>query len=137
VHAEASPHLHRTLARLRELGARAGVAINPSTPVSLLEDVAGDLDHILIMSVDPGFSGQRFIPRTFEKIRAARLLLGGAGGRADIEVDGGVDATNAAALVEAGASMLGAGAAIFGAPDIGAATRALRQAAAGAPARHS
>jgi ribulose-phosphate 3-epimerase len=137
VHAEASPHLHRTLARIRELGARAGVAINPSTPVSLLEDVAGDLDHILIMSVDPGFSGQRFIPRTFEKIRAARLLLGGAGGRADIEVDGGVDATNAAALVEAGASMLVAGAAIFGAPDIGAATRALRQAAAGAPARHS
>jgi ribulose-phosphate 3-epimerase len=131
VHLEASPHLHRTLGRIRELGVKAGVALNPSTPVTAVQEVAGDLDYLLVMSVDPGFSGQPFIPRTFGKVAEARALLSAAGSQADIEVDGGVDETNAARLVRAGATILVAGAAIFGAPDPGQATRDLRQAALG------
>ncbi len=131
VHVEVLPHLHRTLSRLRELGVKAGAAVNPSTPVSVVADVATELDHLLVMSVNPGFTGQTFIPRTLEKVRSARALLTAAGSTAAIEVDGGVDTTNAAALVEAGASILVAGAAIFRAPDLAKATRDLRQVAAG------
>ena len=129
VHAEVLPHLHRTLTRIRELGARAGVAINPSTPVELIRDVAREMDLLLIMSVNPGFGGQSFIPHSIEKVAAARELLTRARSTAVISVDGGVDGTNAAALVAAGASILVAGSAVFGAADPAEATRALRRSA--------
>jgi ribulose-phosphate 3-epimerase len=129
VHAEAVTHLHRTLARIRQLGVRAGVAVNPSTPVSHLREVLPEIDLILIMSVNPGFGGQTFIPRSLMKVEQAHTLLASTGHRADIEVDGGVDLTNAADLVSAGATMLVAGASIFGTADPAAATRALRAAA--------
>ena len=132
VHVEAVPHLHRTLALIRSLGARAGAVLNPATPASVLEDVVHDLDFVVVMAVNPGFGGQSFIPNSIEKIRRVRTLLDRAGVTAPIEVDGGVDLTNAAAVVAAGASILVAGNAIFGTPDAEAATRGLR-AAAGRP----
>ena len=133
VHVEVLPHLHRTIQFIKSLGARAGAAINPSTPVAALEEVAGDLDHVLVMSVNPGFGGQTFIPRSESKIQAIRRLLDAAGNRAPIEVDGGVDETNIARLVAAGASVFVAGSAVFGGGDPAEATRRLR-AAASAPA---
>ena len=133
VHVEVLPHLHRTIQFIKSLGARAGAAINPSTPVAALEEVAGDLDHVLVMSVNPGFGGQTFIPRSESKIQAIRRLLDAAGNRAPIEVDGGVDETNIARLVAAGASVFVAGSAVFGGGDPAEATRRLR-AAANAPA---
>jgi ribulose-phosphate 3-epimerase len=132
VHAEVQPHLHRTLTRIRQLGARASVAINPSTPIEAVRDVAHLLDQLLVMSVNPGFGGQKFIPESVDKVARARRMLGAAGSDAAIEVDGGVDSSNAAALVAAGATVLVAGASIFGTPDATAATRALRHAAGGA-----
>lgn len=135
VHVEVLPHLHRTLQYIHSLGIKAGVALNPSTPVGALEEVAGDLDFVLVMSVNPGFGGQTFIPRSESKIQAIRALLDGAGNRAPIEVDGGIDPSNAARIVAAGAEILVAGNAIFGAADPAEATRALRRAATGAPAR--
>jgi ribulose-phosphate 3-epimerase len=129
VHAEVLPHLHRTIQRIKELGAKAGVAINPSTPVGALEEIAGDLDHVLVMSVNPGFGGQTFIPRTESKISAVRVLLARCGNVVPIEVDGGIDASNAARVVAAGATILVAGNAIFGAADPERATRELRAAA--------
>jgi ribulose-phosphate 3-epimerase len=128
VHVEAVPHLHRTLALIKSLGAKAGAVLNPSTSASTLEDVAGELDFVLVMSVNPGFGGQAFIPHTVQKIRRVRELLAQAGSHAPIEVDGGIDITTAPAVVEAGASILVAGQAIFGTPDPVAATRALRAA---------
>ena len=127
VHAEVLPHLHRTLQLIKSLGLRAGVAINPATPVSVLQEVAADVDHVLVMSVNPGFGGQTFIPRSESKIRAARALLDAAGNAAPVEVDGGVDLTNAARLVAAGAAILVAGQAIFGEGDPARNTRALRE----------
>lgn len=132
VHVEVLPHLHRTIHYIKSLGARAGVALNPATPVSAIEEIAADVDHVLVMSVNPGFGGQTFIPRSESKIQAIRALLDRAGNRAPIEVDGGVDASNAARLVSAGASILVAGNAIFSSPDPAAATRELRAAAAAA-----
>ena len=129
VHVEVLPHLHRTLGYIRTRGAKAGVVINPSTPVSSLEDVAGELDFVLVMSVNPGFGGQSFIPHSLEKVRRVKALLSAAGSTAQIEIDGGVDASNVAAIVAAGANILVAGNAIFGTPDAEAATRALRAAA--------
>ena len=129
VHAEAATHLHRTVAHIKERGLEAGVALNPATPVSVLEEIAGDLDLVLIMTVNPGFGGQVFIPRSPEKIRAARELLDRAGSAAVIEVDGGIDPTTAPAVVAAGAGVLVAGYAIFGSSDPAAATRELRAAA--------
>ncbi|HEX2343986.1 MAG TPA: ribulose-phosphate 3-epimerase [Vicinamibacterales bacterium] len=129
VHVEVLPHLHRTVTYIRSLGMKAGVVLNPSTPVVALEEIAGDVDYVLVMSVNPGFGGQTFIPRSESKVRAVRALLDQAGSRAPVEVDGGVDPTNAGRLVSAGASILVAGQAIFGAPDIAAAIRALRAAA--------
>jgi len=123
--------LHRTLTRIRQLKARAGVAINPATPVESLRDVVDHIDVLLVMSVNPGFGGQSFIEHSYRKLTSARALLTGAGNPGDVEVDGGVDEANAARLVAAGASMLVAGVSIFGKPDPGAATRALRQAAGG------
>jgi ribulose-phosphate 3-epimerase len=130
VHAEASTHLHRTLSRIRQLGAKAGVSINPATPVGAIGEVVGDCDLLLVMSVNPGFGGQAFIPRSVDKVAEARALLTAAGEAAEIEVDGGVDTTNAAALVRAGATILVAGASIFGTPDPADATRRLRAAGA-------
>ena len=129
VHAETAPHLHRTLQVIRQLGAAAGVALNPSTPVDQLRDVIGDLDLILIMSVNPGFGGQSFIPHSLEKIAAARALLSARLSRAEVSVDGGVDLSNAATLVANGASTLVAGTSVFGAADPSAAVKALRAAA--------
>jgi ribulose-phosphate 3-epimerase len=131
VHAEVLPHLHRTLTHIRQLGAKAGVAINPSTPVYALRDVVGVMDLVLVMSVNPGFGGQTFIRHSLEKVAVARRLLNDAGSPAVLEVDGGVDTSNARELVAAGATALVAGAAIFGASDPAEATRALRRAAEG------
>ncbi len=132
VHVETTPHLHRTLGHIRSHGLRAGVVLNPATAVSTLSEVAGEVDFVLVMSVDPGFGGQTFIPGSVAKIARVRRLLDEAGNRAPVEVDGGVDRDNAARVVEAGAEILVAGAAIFGAPDVPAAVRGLR-AAASAP----
>jgi ribulose-phosphate 3-epimerase len=127
VHVEACTHLQRTLAHIRELGARAGVALNPSTPPSALEYVLDDLDLVLVMSVNPGFGGQSFIPSAHRKIRELRKLLGDR--RVDVSVDGGVKAGLAKSLAEDGASTLVAGSAVFGAADPAAAVRAIRAAA--------
>ncbi|MBA3639079.1 MAG: ribulose-phosphate 3-epimerase [Acidobacteria bacterium] len=135
VHVEVLPHLHRSLQFIKSLGVEAGVAINPSTPVSALEEVAGDVEHVLVMSVNPGFGGQTFIPRSESKIQAIRAMLDAAGNAAPIGVDGGVDQTNIARLVAAGASMFVAGSALFGAADPAAATRELKAAAMAGAAR--
>ena len=129
VHVEASPHLHRTLGAIRELGVKAGAVLNPSTPASAIEPVAGLVDFVLVMSVNPGFSGQAFIPESPEKVRAVRELLDRAGSPASVEVDGGIQPANAATLVQAGADILVAASAIFGTDDPAAATRRLREAA--------
>jgi len=130
VHVEVLPHLHRTIAQIKKLGAKAGVVLNPSTPVSSIEEVAADVDFVLVMSVNPGFGGQVFIPRSLHKIRAVRELLDRAGNTtAPIEVDGGVDLTTVASVVEAGADWLVAGNAIFGSGDAESAARALKAAA--------
>ena len=113
VHYEACTHLHRTLAAIRELGCKAGVALNPHTPVNLLEDVIQDIDLVCIMSVNPGFGGQKFIERTYDKVKALRALAKGVNDDLLIEVDGGVTTKNAAALLEAGADVLVAGSFIF------------------------
>jgi ribulose-phosphate 3-epimerase len=135
VHVEVLPHLHRTIAQIKKLGAKAGVVLNPSTPVSAIEEVAGDVDFVLVMSVNPGFGGQVFIPGSVKKIRNVRALLDRAGNRAPIEVDGGVDLTTVSRVVEAGAEWLVAGHAIFGGGDAEQAARALKDKAAAAVAR--
>ena len=131
VHVEVLPHLHRTLQFIKACGAKAGVALNPSTPVGTLEDVAGDLDQVLVMSVNPGFGGQTFIPRSESKIRAVKQMLDVAGSSAPIAVDGGVDCGNAARLVQAGATILIAGSSIFSGGAAERATRELRAASMG------
>jgi ribulose-phosphate 3-epimerase len=113
VHPESGPHLHRTLGRIRQLGARAGVVLNPGTPLAVLEDVIELVDLVLIMSVNPGFGGQSFIDTSLRKIERARAMLDAAGSAALIQVDGGVTAANAAACVAAGADALVAGTAVF------------------------
>ena len=127
VHAEACPHLQRTLVQIRELGAKAGVALNPATPHSALEFVLDDLDLVLVMSVNPGFGGQSFIPTAHRKIREIRQLLGPRS--VDVSVDGGVKVDLAKSLADDGATTLVAGSAVFGAADPAAAVRALRSAA--------
>jgi ribulose-phosphate 3-epimerase len=127
IHLEACTHLQRALAQIRELGAKAGVALNPSTPASALEYVLDDLDLVLVMSVNPGFGGQSFIPSAHRKIREVRTLLGAR--PVEVSVDGGVKAGLAKSLAEDGASVLVAGSAIFGAADPGEALRAIRAAA--------
>jgi ribulose-phosphate 3-epimerase len=111
VHAEAGPHLHRSLQAIRALGKKAGVSLNPGTPVSVLEPVMDLLDLILIMTVNPGFGGQSFIPSTLDKVRQAKALIGGRD--IDLEVDGGVTAKNAGDVWRAGANVLVAGSAVF------------------------
>ena len=112
-HYEASTHTHRSVQQLKALGVKAGVVLNPHTPVSVLEDILGDLDLVLLMSVNPGFGGQQFIERTYEKIRKLRAMIYEQGLDTMIEVDGGVNTENAAALFEAGADILVAGNAVF------------------------
>jgi ribulose-phosphate 3-epimerase len=126
VHVEACVHLQRALAAIREAGAKAGAALNPSTPPDSLQYVLDDLDLVLVMSVNPGFGGQSFIPGTYEKLRRLRERL--ADRPVLVSVDGGVKADNAGPLAQAGATVLVAGSAIFGAPDPGAAVTALRSA---------
>jgi len=135
VHAEAVVHLHRTVHFIKSLGAKAGVALNPATPVSALEQIAGDVDYVLVMTVNPGFGGQTFIPRSESKVRAVRELLRREGSTAPIEVDGGIDVHTAPGIVAAGADILVAGNAIFGSPDPERAIRDLRAAAATAVTR--
>lgn len=129
VHVEATPHLHRLVAAIKARGLKAGAAVNPATPVAALEDIIEDLDHVLVMSVNPGLTGQPFIPYSLRKVAQARALIEARGAHAEIQVDGGVDVSNAGALVEAGATILVAGAAIFHAPDAASAVQALRRAA--------
>jgi ribulose-phosphate 3-epimerase len=129
VHVEAVPHLHRSVTHIKKLGAKAGVVLNPSTPAAMLEDIAPDVDFVLVMSVNPGFGGQSFIPNTLQKLRRVRAVLTAAGSSASIEIDGGVDLTNVAEVVAAGANILVAGQAIFGTSDPETATRTLRAAA--------
>lgn len=118
VHPESGPHLHRTLGRIRQLGARAGVVLNPGTPLAVLEEVVELVDLVLLMSVNPGFGGQSFIPTSLRKIEKARALLDAAGSKAHLQVDGGVTSANAAACVSAGADALVAGSFVFkGGPD--------------------
>jgi len=117
VHYEACPHLHRTVQAIRELGMKAGVALNPHTPVSVLADIIHDLDLVLIMSVNPGFGGQKFIPRAMDKVFALRKLIDEAGAKTLIEVDGGVNATNAVGLRDMGADALVAGSFVFRSAD--------------------
>ena len=126
VHVEVLPHLHRTITLIKKLGAKAGVVLNPSTPVTAIEEVAGDVDFVLVMSVNPGFGGQVFIPGSIRKIRNVRALLDRAGNRAPIEVDGGIDLTTVESVVGAGASWLVAGHAIFGGGKPEDAARALK-----------
>ncbi|MEE9122911.1 MAG: ribulose-phosphate 3-epimerase [candidate division NC10 bacterium] len=113
VHQEAVPHLHRAVQHIKQLGLRAGVAINPATPVGLLEDILGNLDLVLVMTVNPGFGGQEFIASTVTKIRCARELLNARRLSADLEVDGGIEPHTAHEAVAAGANVLVAGTAIF------------------------
>lgn len=126
VHVEVLPHLHRTLGFIKKLGAKAGVVLNPATPVVSIQDVAADVDYVLVMSVNPGFGGQVFIPHSLTKIRAVRELLDSVGNRAPVEVDGGIDETTIARVVEAGAEILVAGHAVFGSGQAEAAARELK-----------
>jgi ribulose-phosphate 3-epimerase len=130
VHVEVLPHLHRTVSVIKSLGVKAGVVLNPSTAVTTLEEIAGDVDFVLVMSVNPGFGGQKFIPGSIRKVSAIRELLDRAGSSAPIEIDGGIELSNVARVVDAGVEIVVAGSAIFHAADPAAATKALKDAAA-------
>lgn len=117
VHYEACLHLHRVIGQIHDAGMKAGVTLNPATPICVLEDIICDVDLVLLMSVNPGFGGQKFIPHTFEKVRALRELIDSRGSKALIQVDGGVGLDNWKQLREAGADVLVAGSAVYGAED--------------------
>ena len=117
VHYEACVHLHRVIQQIKETGMKPGVTLNPATPVAVLEDIIGEVDMVLLMSVNPGFGGQKFIENTLKKVRDLRALMERTGASPLIEVDGGVNLDTGKRLVEAGADMLVAGNAVFGAPD--------------------
>ncbi len=120
-HWEAATHAHRVVMGIHEAGAKAGISLNPATPASVLEDIISDLDLVLVMSVNPGFGGQKFIPNTLRKLRQVRALAAERGVSPLVEVDGGVGAANAAQIVEAGANVLVAGSAVYGSEDRAAA----------------
>ena len=126
VHYEACTHLHRTVQAIKGLGMKAGVALNPHTPVSLLEDILQDLDYVELMSVNPGFGGQSFIEHSIDKIKKLRAMIDEKGYNCLIQVDGGVTTKNARALEEAGANVLVAGSAVFGASDPIEATKIIK-----------
>jgi ribulose-phosphate 3-epimerase len=129
VHVEACPHLHRTIQSIKERGIKAGVTLNPATPISSLQDILGDVDLVLVMSVNPGFGGQKFIPSVLKKIADARAMLDRINSHALLEVDGGVKVDNTREIVAAGATTLVAGSAIFSQRDYKATIAALRAAA--------
>ena len=128
IHVEADPHAHRTLTAIRGAGALAGIAINPATPLSALDEVVRFADYVLLMSVNPGFGGQEFIPTSLDKIRRLRKMLDERGLNTRIEIDGGIDRDNVAEVAGAGADIIVSGSAIFGAPDPAVALRELREA---------
>jgi ribulose-phosphate 3-epimerase len=128
VHMEALPHVHRTIAHLKSRGARAGVVVNPATVLGTLDEILAEVDYVLVMSVNPGFGGQTFIPSSLDKIRRLRKTIAERGLSVQIEVDGGVDAGNARTLVDAGAEILVAGSAVFGGGDAEAGVRRLLEA---------
>jgi ribulose-phosphate 3-epimerase len=135
VHVEVLPHLHRTINFIKSLGVKAGVVLNPSTPPIAIEEVVGDVDFVLVMSVNPGFGGQKFIPRSLQKVITLRGMLDRTGNNTTpIEIDGGIDLANITQVVDAGVEIVVAGSAIFNAPDPTAATKALKDAAAAAVA---
>jgi ribulose-phosphate 3-epimerase len=125
-HLEATPHAQRLLTHIRSLGAKAGVSICPQTPVAMLEDIIGDCDLALVMSVNPGFAGQKFIPRSLEKLRQARALIDSRNVACELEVDGGINDANLREVANAGADVVVMGASIFEKPDPGAALRHAR-----------
>ncbi|UCG79468.1 MAG: ribulose-phosphate 3-epimerase [Nitrospirota bacterium] len=127
VHAEASHHLHRAIQQIKNNGKKAGVSLNPSTPVNIIENVIDDLDLILVMSVNPGFGGQEFIPRSLEKIKTLRSIISGGNSSALIEVDGGVKLDNAKDISEAGADVLVMGSGFFSTDDYGATVKRFRE----------
>ncbi|PLX97211.1 MAG: ribulose-phosphate 3-epimerase [Desulfuromonas sp.] len=126
VHQEAVPHLHRTVQLIHSLGKKAGVSINPATPVNTLEVILAEVDLVLVMTVNPGFGGQSFIPATLDKIRQLRAMIDRSGRAIELEVDGGVKADNIGEIAAAGADVFVAGSAVFNAPDYTAAITALR-----------
>ncbi|MDF1503878.1 ribulose-phosphate 3-epimerase [Roseisolibacter sp. H3M3-2] len=129
IHVETAPHLDRQLARIRELGCKAGVTLNPATPLAMVEEVVGEIDLLLIMSVNPGFGGQRFLEYSVDRIARARRMLDAAGSRARLEVDGGITRDTILRCTRAGADTYVAGAAVFGAADPKAEIGALKRAA--------
>jgi ribulose-phosphate 3-epimerase len=128
VHVEACPHLYRTIQSIKERGVKAGVTLNPATPLSSLQEILSEVDLLLVMSVNPGFGGQKFIPSVLKKIRSARVMLDQINSAAVLEVDGGVKVENARQIIEAGATALVAGSAIFTHPDYTATIAAMRAA---------
>jgi ribulose-phosphate 3-epimerase len=129
VHPETTYHLHRTLNLIHQSGCRAGVVLNPATPLGTIEEVIQEIDYVLVMSVNPGFGGQKFISSALDKVRRLRSMLSAHGSQASIEIDGGITSENADDVVVAGAEILVAGSSIFGQPDPAAAVQKLRQAA--------
>jgi len=128
IHIEADSHAHRTLSAIRAAGAQAGIAINPATTLSALDDALKFADYVLLMSVNPGFGGQTFIPESLDRVRRLRKMIDERGLKARIEIDGGIDADNIAEVATAGAEIIVSGSAIFGAPDPAVALRKLREA---------
>jgi ribulose-phosphate 3-epimerase len=128
IHIEADPHAHRTLSGIRAAGAQAGIAINPGTSLSAIEEPLKFADYVLLMSVNPGFGGQKFIPESLDKLRRLRRMIDERGLKTRIEIDGGIDADNIAEVAAAGAEIIVSGSAIFGADDPGIALRRLREA---------
>ena len=129
VHAEACTHLNRTIQAIKDAGVQAGVALNPHTPISVLEDVIADIDVVCVMSVNPGFGGQKFIPNTYAKVRKLRAMIAAHKSATLIEIDGGVNATNCTDLVEAGADVLVAGSFVFSSENPTETIKKLRQVA--------
>lgn len=129
VHVEACPHLHRTVQSIKERQVKAGVSLNPATSVTAIEEILGDVDLVLVMSVNPGFGGQQFITSSLDKIRRIRTMMNNSRSSAHLEVDGGVNLTNVASVIHAGANVLVAGSAIFGSKNIPETIRQMRTAA--------
>lgn len=126
IHAETAPHLHRIIQSVKEQGMKVGVSLNPSTPLSVLEEVLPDLDMVLLMSVNPGFGGQKFITSTVDKVRRLRAMIEQRELTVDIQVDGGINPATAPLVIEAGATILVAGSAVYQAPDMAEAIRLIR-----------
>ncbi|MGP0592671.1 ribulose-phosphate 3-epimerase [Nitrospira sp. T9] len=129
VHVEACPHLHRTVQSIKERQVKAGVSLNPATSVTSLEEILGEVDLVLVMSVNPGFGGQQFISSSLDKIRRIRTMMNNSRSSAHLEVDGGINPTNVASVIQAGANVLVAGSAIFGSKNIPETIRQMRTAA--------